>query len=110
MAHQESSQVGNRRAFLRVMAGAATGVAAGGIPAIVAAPKAPSFPKGTRLTLTERPRNGGAWPFDGWLRNAITEGLAPTLSFRISRATVVRAASVSAASSRSRSAPWDASA
>src|SRR5438874_12336676 len=53
MAHQESSQVGNRRAFLRVMAGAATGVAAGGIPAIVAAQKAPSFPKGTRLNVLE---------------------------------------------------------
>src|SRR5947199_7607650 len=53
MAHQESSQVGNRRAFLRVMAGAATGVAAGGIPAIVAAQKAPSFPKGTKLNILE---------------------------------------------------------
>src|SRR5437660_10244661 len=53
MAHQESSQVGNRRAFLRVMAGAATGVAGGGIPAIVAAQKAPSFPKGTRLNVLE---------------------------------------------------------
>src|SRR5437016_14554548 len=53
MAHQESSQVGNRRAFLRVMAGAATGVAAGGIPAVVAAQKAPSFPKGTKLNILE---------------------------------------------------------
>ena len=53
MAHQESSQVGNRRAFLRAMAGAATGVAGGGIPAIVAAQKAPSFPKGTRLNVLE---------------------------------------------------------
>jgi multiple sugar transport system substrate-binding protein len=53
MAHQESSQVGNRRAFLKVMAGAATGVAAGGIPAMVAAQKAPNFPKGTRLNILE---------------------------------------------------------
>ena len=38
MAYQESSRVVNRRAFLRVVAGAATGAAvAGGIPAIVAA-------------------------------------------------------------------------
>src|SRR3989442_11590472 len=54
MAHQESSQVGSRRTFLKVMAGAATGAAvAGGIPAIVAAQKAPSFPKGTRLNVLE---------------------------------------------------------
>src|SRR5438128_11285 len=54
MAHQESSQVGSRRAFLKMVAGAAAGTAvAGGIPAIVAAQKAPSFPKGTRLNVLE---------------------------------------------------------
>src|SRR3989475_3860741 len=43
----------DRRAFLRV-AGAATGAAAvGGIPDIVAAQKAPSFPKGTKLNILE---------------------------------------------------------
>src|SRR6266446_5492439 len=43
----------DRRAFLRV-AGAATGAAAvGGIPEIVAAQKAPSFPKGTKLNILE---------------------------------------------------------
>src|SRR3989441_7671231 len=43
----------DRRAFLRV-AGAATGAAAvGGMPGIVAAQKAPSFPKGTKLNLLE---------------------------------------------------------
>src|SRR2546428_13519838 len=41
----------DRRAFLRV-AGAATGAAAvGGIPEIVSAQKAPSFPKGTKLNI-----------------------------------------------------------
>jgi multiple sugar transport system substrate-binding protein len=53
MACQERFPREDRRAFLRVMAGAATGVAAGGIPAIVAAQKAPSFPKGTRLNILE---------------------------------------------------------
>src|SRR5499433_1325205 len=53
MARQESSRVGNRRAFLKVAAGAVTGVAAGGIPAMVAAQKAPNFPKGTRLNILE---------------------------------------------------------
>src|SRR3989454_10880699 len=54
MAYQESSRVVNRRAFLRVVAGAATGAAvAGGIPAIVAAQKPPSFPKGTTLNMLE---------------------------------------------------------
>src|SRR5437773_229598 len=54
MAHQESSQVGSRRAFLKMVAGAATGAAvAGGIPAIVAAQKAPSFTKGTWLNVLE---------------------------------------------------------
>jgi multiple sugar transport system substrate-binding protein len=43
----------DRRAFLKA-AGAATGAAvAGGIPAIVAAQKAPSFPKGTKLNILE---------------------------------------------------------
>src|SRR5437879_10027166 len=43
----------DRRAFLRA-AGAATGAAAvGGIPDIVAAQKAPSFPKGTKLNILE---------------------------------------------------------
>jgi multiple sugar transport system substrate-binding protein len=53
MAHQEGPHVRSRRAFLKVMAGTATGVAVGGIPAIVAAQKAPSFPKGTRLNILE---------------------------------------------------------
>src|SRR5438046_9212117 len=54
MAHQESSQVGRRRVFLKMVAGAATGAAvAGGTPAIVAAQKAPSFPKGTRPNVLE---------------------------------------------------------
>src|SRR5215470_17286804 len=43
----------NRRTFLRA-AGVATGAAvAGGIPAIVAAQKPPSFPKGTKLNILE---------------------------------------------------------
>src|SRR6266850_2869858 len=43
----------DRRAFLRTV-GAATGAAAvGGIPDIVAAQKAPSFPKGTKLNILE---------------------------------------------------------
>src|SRR3989449_8225507 len=43
----------DRRTFLKV-AGVATGAAAvGGIPDIVAAQKAPSFPKGTRLNVLE---------------------------------------------------------
>src|SRR5256886_17618271 len=43
----------DRRTFLKV-AGVATGAAAvGGIPAIVAAQKAPSFPKGTKLNILE---------------------------------------------------------
>src|SRR5436309_14075671 len=42
-----------RRAFLRT-AGAMTGaVAVGGLPEMVAAQKAPSFPKGTRLSILE---------------------------------------------------------
>src|SRR5438876_11525995 len=43
----------DRRTFLKV-AGATTGAAiAGGIPAIVAAQKPPSFPKGTKLNILE---------------------------------------------------------
>src|SRR5438309_12132165 len=43
----------DRRAFLKA-AGAATGAAAvGGIPEIVRAQKAPSFPKGTKLNILE---------------------------------------------------------
>src|SRR5256885_14988236 len=43
----------DRRVFLKV-AGVATGVAVtGGIPDIVAAQKAPSFPKGTKLNILE---------------------------------------------------------
>src|SRR3989442_6880679 len=54
MAYQESSRVVNRRAFLRVVAGAATGAAvAGGIPAIGAAQKPTSFPKGKTLNMLE---------------------------------------------------------
>jgi len=53
MAMREGAGRINRRAFLGV-AGAATGVAvASGIPAIVAAQKAPSFPKGTKLSILE---------------------------------------------------------
>src|SRR3989442_13201958 len=54
MAYQESSRVVNRRAFLRMVAGAGTGAAvAGGMPGIVAAQKPPSFPKGTTLNILE---------------------------------------------------------
>src|SRR5499433_2612436 len=43
----------DRRAFLK-LAGAGTGAAvAGGIPGVVAAQKAPSFPKGTKLSILE---------------------------------------------------------
>jgi multiple sugar transport system substrate-binding protein len=53
MARSEGAATINRRAFLKV-AGAATGAAlAGGIPAIVEAQKAPSFPKGTKLNILE---------------------------------------------------------
>src|SRR5262249_51419125 len=52
MAH-ETLQAVDRRAFLK-LAGAATGAAvAGGFPGIVAAQKAPSFPKGTKLSILE---------------------------------------------------------
>jgi multiple sugar transport system substrate-binding protein len=50
---QETLRAVDRRAFLK-LAGAATGAAvAGGIPGIVAAQKAPSFPKGTKLSILE---------------------------------------------------------
>jgi multiple sugar transport system substrate-binding protein len=54
MAKQPGGVMGlDRRAFLRTV-GAATGAAAvGGIPDIVAAQKAPSFPKGTKLNILE---------------------------------------------------------
>jgi multiple sugar transport system substrate-binding protein len=52
MARTEGATTINRRGFLKV-AGAATGAAVVGIPAIVAAQKAPSFPKGTRLHILE---------------------------------------------------------
>src|SRR6058998_3206516 len=53
MAESEGVASINRRAFLKT-AGVATGAAvAGGIPGIVAAQKAPSFPKGTRLSILE---------------------------------------------------------
>src|SRR6266478_6289299 len=42
-----------RRAFLRVASAAAGAAVTGGIPAIVAAQKAPSFPKGTKLNILE---------------------------------------------------------
>ena len=52
MAH-ETLQAVDRRAFLK-LAGAGTGAAvAGGIPGVVAAQKAPSFPKGTKLSILE---------------------------------------------------------
>src|SRR5262249_6739098 len=52
MAHETLRAV-DRRAFLK-LAGAATGAAAArGIPRGVAAPKAPSFPKGTKLSILE---------------------------------------------------------
>src|SRR5499433_481438 len=53
MATHVSAGTTNRRGFLK-LAGATTGaVAAGGIPAIVAAQKPPSFPKGTKLNILE---------------------------------------------------------
>jgi ABC-type glycerol-3-phosphate transport system substrate-binding protein len=53
MSQQRGADRVSRRAFLTV-AGAATGMAvAGGIPGIVAAQKAPSFPKGTKLHILE---------------------------------------------------------
>ena len=53
MAQREGARSINRRVFLRA-AGAATGAAVvGGIPAIVGAQKAPSFPKGTKLSILE---------------------------------------------------------
>jgi len=53
MAESGGTSILDRRTFLKA-AGAATGVAvAGGIPGIVAAQKAPSFPKGTKLNILE---------------------------------------------------------
>src|SRR5499425_113278 len=53
MAKSEGVASINRRVFLKA-AGVATGAAvAGGIPGIVGAQKAPSFPKGTRLSILE---------------------------------------------------------
>jgi multiple sugar transport system substrate-binding protein len=53
MANLERSRAVSRRSFLKV-AGAATGAAvAGGLPGIVQAQKAPSFPKGTKLHILE---------------------------------------------------------
>src|SRR5437867_8405375 len=53
MAKQGGATRLDRRTFLMVT-GAATGVAVvGGIPEIVAAQKAPSFPKGTKLNILE---------------------------------------------------------
>src|SRR5215471_11526264 len=53
MATHVSAGTTNRRGFLKI-AGAATGaLTAGGIPAIVAAQKAPNFPKGTKLNILE---------------------------------------------------------
>src|SRR5262245_18230071 len=53
MARSSGATSMNRRAFLGA-AGAATAAAvAGGIPGMVAAQKAPSFPKGTRLNILE---------------------------------------------------------
>src|SRR5262245_30378961 len=51
MAKSEGGASVNRRAFLKA-AGVVTGAAVvGGIPGIVAAQKAPSFPKGTKLNI-----------------------------------------------------------
>jgi IS30 family transposase len=53
MAESQGVASINRRDFLKT-AGVATGAAvAGGIPGIVAAQKAPSFPKGTKLNILE---------------------------------------------------------
>jgi multiple sugar transport system substrate-binding protein len=53
MSQQRGAHTVSRRAFLTA-AGAATGMAvAGGIPGIVAAQHAPSFPKGTKLHILE---------------------------------------------------------
>ncbi|MGH7386285.1 MAG: twin-arginine translocation signal domain-containing protein, partial [Candidatus Rokuibacteriota bacterium] len=53
MAKREGSRTIDRRVFLKGAGVAAGGIAAGGIPAIVAAQKAPSFPKGTKLNILE---------------------------------------------------------
>src|ERR1700757_5219059 len=53
MATRESAGPINRRVFLTVSVAATRAVVAGGIPAMVAAQKAPSFPKGTKLNILE---------------------------------------------------------
>jgi multiple sugar transport system substrate-binding protein len=53
MAKRESSRTIDRRVFLQAAGVAAGGIAAGGLPGIVAAQKAPSFPKGTKLNILE---------------------------------------------------------
>ena len=52
MAQREGSRI-DRRVFLQTAGAAAGAVAAGGIPSIVAAQRAPSFPKGTKLNILE---------------------------------------------------------
>jgi hypothetical protein len=51
MAKREGSRTIDRRVFLKAAGVAAGAAAAGGIPGIVAAQKAPSFPKGTKLNI-----------------------------------------------------------
>src|SRR6266849_4082629 len=53
MAMREGVRGINRRVFLRAAGAAAGAAVVGGIPAIVAAQKAPSFPKGTKLNILE---------------------------------------------------------
>ena len=53
MANREGSWTIDRRVFLKAAGAAAGAAAAGGIPGIVAAQKAPSFPKGTKLNILE---------------------------------------------------------
>jgi multiple sugar transport system substrate-binding protein len=53
MANREGSRTIDRRVFLKATGVAAGSIAAGGIPGIVAAQKAPSFPKGTKLNNLE---------------------------------------------------------
>src|SRR5262245_20113477 len=53
MAKREGSRTIDRRVFLKTAGVAAGAAVAGGIPGIVAAQKAPSFPKGTRLNILE---------------------------------------------------------
>src|SRR5215510_4684161 len=53
MAQSEGVASIDRRAFLKAAGGATGAAVVGGIPAIVAAQKAPSFPKGTKLNILE---------------------------------------------------------